>query len=74
MSTDWCRGVMGVESAATVQQSLSQIHRFGTLSGKKLMTVEDLRAPLSVDGLDMLQVVLLVEGRNYGQPRQDFES
>ena len=65
---------MGVESVANVKQRLSLIRRVGTLSGVTQMMVEDLTAPLSVDGLDALQVVVLVEGRNYGQPRQDFES
>ncbi|MGW1344239.1 hypothetical protein ACWCOV_24590 [Kribbella sp. NPDC002412] len=74
MSTDWCRGVMGVESAPTVHQSLSPIRRFGTLKGGELTMVENLSAPLVINGFDQVQVVMLVEGRTYGQPRQDFES
>ncbi len=74
MAADWRRGVRGVEVASTVHQSLAEVRRFGTLRGGQPAMIEDLHAPLVVDGLDELQVVLLVEGRNYGQPRQDFES
>lgn len=71
MATDWCRGVIGVEAAPTVHRSLAEILRFGTLTDGEFMMVENLRAPLVVDGLDEL---LLIEGRSYGQPRQDSES
>ncbi len=74
MATDWCRGVTGVEVASTVHQSLGVVRRFGTLRDGELAMIDSLYAPLVVDGLVELQVVLLVEGRNYGQPRQDFES
>ena len=36
--------------------------------------IEDLHAPLVVDGLAELQIVFLIEGRNHAQPPQDFES
>jgi hypothetical protein len=74
MAADWRQGAMGVAVAWTVHQRLSEVRRFGTVRDTELMMVESLRAPLVVDGLDELQVVLLVEGRNYGQPRRDFES
>ena len=74
MAADWRRGVLGIEAASTVHQSLGEVRRFGTLRGGEPAMIESLHAPLVVDGLVELQVVLLVEGRNYGQPRQDFES
>ena len=74
MAADWRRGVNGLEVAATIHEALGEVRRFGTLSNGELALVEALHAPLVVDNLDQLQVVLLVEGRNYGQPRQDFES
>ena len=74
MAADWRRGVVGVEVASTVHRSLGEVCRFGTLRDGELMMVESLQAPLVVDGVAEMQVVLLVEGRNYGQPRQDFES
>lgn len=74
MAADWCRGVIGVEAASTVHQSLAEVHRFGTLYNGDVAMIDNLRAPLIVEGLTELQVVFLVEGRNYGQPRQDFES
>lgn len=74
MAADWRRGVLGVDVASTVHESLRWVCRFGTLRDGELLMVESLQAPLVVDGLAQLQVVLLVEGRNYGQPRQDFES
>lgn len=74
MATDWCRGVMGVEIASTVHHSLIELRRFGTLHNGKVAIIGSFHAPLTVDGLTLLQVVFLVEGRNYGQPQQDFES
>ena len=66
---------MGVEVASTVHHSLAELRRFGTLRNGNVAMIDSLQAPLVVDGLTVLQVVLLpVEGRNYGQPRQDFES
>jgi hypothetical protein len=74
MAADWRRGVCGREVASTIHLELGEIRRFGTLRNSEPALVESLHAPLVVDDLDELQVVLLVEGRNYGQPRQDFES
>lgn len=74
MAADWRGGVTGVEVASTVHQSLGEVRRFGTLRRETLAMIESLHAPLIVDGVAELQVVLLVEGRNYGQPRRDFES
>lgn len=73
MAADWRRGVVGVGLGSTVQD-LGEVFRFGTLQEGELMMVESLQAPLVVDGLAEIQVVVLVEGRNYGQPRQDFDS
>jgi hypothetical protein len=74
MAADWCRGVKGVEVASTVHHGLGEVRRFGTLQHGEVAMVDSLHAPLIVDGVDELQVVLLVEGRTYGQPRQDFDS
>ena len=74
MAADWRRGVCGREVASTIHLELGEVRRFGTLSNGEPALVESLLAPLVVDDLDELQVVLLVEGRSYGQPRQDFES
>ncbi|MBC7596838.1 MAG: hypothetical protein H7288_23445 [Kineosporiaceae bacterium] len=74
MAADWRRGVLGVEVASTVHETLERVSRFGTLHDGELAIVDNLQAPLVVDGLARLEVVLLVEGRNYGQPRQDFET
>ena len=74
MAADWRQGLMGVEVASTVHESLRWVCRFGTLRDGELLMVESLQAPLLVDGLAQLQVVLLIESRNYGQPRQDFET
>jgi len=74
MSADWRRGVMGAEEASTVHNTLGEVRRFGVLHDKKLAVVGNLAAPLIVEGLQEVQVVLLIEGRNYGAPRQDFES
>lgn len=74
MATDWCRGRKGVETAATINEAIGQVRRFGTLHDGQLAYLESLRAPLVVDGVDNLEVFFLVEGRNYGAPRQDFES
>jgi hypothetical protein len=74
LASDWRRGVIGTEAAQTVHESVGGIRRFGTLRADEPMSAYTLRAPLVVDGIDVLQVVVLVEGRNYGQPRQDFES
>lgn len=74
MSSDWCLGRKGVVAANLVNDTIGHVRRFGTLQDGQLAIVESLRAPLIVKDVDELQVVLLVEGRNYGAPRQDFES
>lgn len=74
MTADWCRGVEGVAAASTIHEALGEVRRFGTLHDGELAIVESLRAPLVVEDIGELQVVLLIEGRNYGAPRQDFES
>lgn len=74
MAADWRRGVLGVGAASIVDERLREVRRLGTLRDGELMMVESLDAPLVVTGLSELQVVLLIEGRNYGEPRQDFES
>ena len=74
MSSDWCLGRKGVVAAKLVNDTIGHVRRFGTLQDGQLAIVESLPAPLIVEDVDELQVVLLVEGRNYGAPRQDFES
>ncbi len=74
LSAERCRGVRGVEAASTVHEALGEVRRFGTLRDGEPMMIECLRAPLLVNDLDELQVVLVVDGRDYGAPRQDFES
>lgn len=74
MASDWRRGRKGVETASTINETLGEVRRFGTLHEGQLAYLESLRAPLITDGVDDLEVVFLVEGRNYGAPRQDFES
>lgn len=74
MATDWCRGVKGVGPASTVHDTLGEIRRFGAVHGEEPRMIENLRAPLIVNEIHELQVVLLIEWRDYGSPRQDFES
>ncbi|MFC8797138.1 hypothetical protein ACFT2C_05360 [Promicromonospora sp. NPDC057138] len=74
MPLDWCRGVKGTEVAETVHQAVREIRRIGTTQAGMPAVVEDLPAPLVVDGLDEFEVVVLLEGRNYGAPREDFET
>ncbi len=75
MAADWRRGVMGVDAGRAVHGRVGGIRRFGTLRANgEPLSAFTLRAPLIVDGIDVLQVVVLIEGRNYGQPRRDFES
>jgi hypothetical protein len=71
MAADWCRGVRGVEVASTVHQNLAEVRRFGTLRDGEVAMIESLPEPLVVDSLAELQVVLLIEGRNYGQPQHE---
>lgn len=73
-SGPWAVAVIGERAANEVRQVLRSIQRFGTLSGGGLAMAESLTAPLSMDDLDDVEVVLISEGRNYGQPREDFET
>ncbi len=56
------------------EAALGEVYRFGTLLKGEPAIVESLQAPLVVDGTEELQVILLIEARNYAAPRQDFES
>lgn len=74
MASDWRRGRKGVETASAITEALGEIRRFGTLHDGQMAFLESLRAPLIAEGVDDLEIIFLVEGRNYGAPRQDFES
>ncbi|KRF22922.1 hypothetical protein [Phycicoccus sp. Soil802] len=74
VSQVWTRGIVGVERGTSVVGAIGEVRRFGTVRGDALAMVENLREPLRLDGIEELQVVLLVEGRNYGQSRRDFET
>jgi hypothetical protein len=74
MAGDWCLGVTGTAAASSVHRALGSLYRFGTLQDGEVMMVESLDLPLVLDDLAVVDVVLLVQGRNHGQPRQDFES
>ena len=74
MARDWCRGIRGVASGSEVLQAIRVIQRFGVLRDGQLAMVESLVEPLWVDEAHKLDIVFLVEGRNYGQPHRDFES
>lgn len=71
---DWRLGVLGTAASEEVVRAVGVVRRFGTMHDDELAMVECLQAPLSVAGSATTQIALVVEGRNYGQPRIDFES
>jgi hypothetical protein len=71
---DWRRGVIGTAASEEVIQAVGVMQRFGSMRDDELAIVECLQAPLSVEGSSTTQIALVVDGRNYGQPRIDFES
>lgn len=71
---DWRLGVLGTAASEEVVRAVAVVRRFGTMHDDELAMVECLQAPLSVAGSATTQIALVVEGRNYGQPRIDFES
>ncbi|MGR6901037.1 hypothetical protein [Glutamicibacter sp. BSL13] len=74
-SSDLQGGVADIEETAKIHKALGKIHKFGTLGeGEKLMIVEDLRASLTLDEIDELQITLLVDVRKFGAPKKDFTS
>ncbi|MHA7282548.1 hypothetical protein [Arthrobacter sp. TMS2-4] len=67
-------GISGAAKATTVHKALGEVRRFGTLRDGNLAVLEGLQAPLIVDGVQELQIELVLGLRNYGAPKQDFES
>lgn len=74
IAADWLRGIMGVESGSTVHSTVGEVRRYGSLHDGQLVVVGSLEAPLIVNNLHALEVVILMEGRTYGEPLKDFES
>ncbi|MFJ6003395.1 hypothetical protein [Arthrobacter sp. NPDC092385] len=67
-------GVIGAVKAIAANETLGEVRRFGTLREGNLAVIEGLRAALVLDGVQELQVELVLDLRNYGEPKQDFES
>ncbi|MDN5763832.1 MAG: hypothetical protein L0H41_16135 [Microlunatus sp.] len=71
---DWCRGIRGTATGQGITDVVGTIQRFGVLREGQLAMVENLPEPLSVEDAHQVDVVFLMEGRNYGAPRQDFDT
>lgn len=74
MTGPWCRGVIGSAPGSALAAKAIKIRRFGTVRGEELAMIDRLQESLAVDNIDNVEVALLMEGRNFGAPRQDFQT
>jgi hypothetical protein len=66
--------VEGIASAETIRSQIGDIRGFGTLVDDEVATIEYLRAQLVLGEDTELSIVVVVEGRDDTEPRQEFET